>query len=155
MLHAGAQIDIMRQAVRYMPVSDVTGASLTAIKDLVRRHQKIISLSNDIEKLYSPIALLQILWNTLIICCAGFLIIIVSTADIVPRGSTSNSFLSVRLQGLSKDEDGTDLSKSLLPGIVKILEVFVFCYAGEYLSAKVRKEFSHVLKVAKHFLRHA
>jgi len=53
-------------------------SSLDAIKDLVNRHQRIIDLSEDIEDLFSNIALLQFIWNTLVICCIGFVIVIVS-----------------------------------------------------------------------------
>jgi len=53
-------------------------SSLTAIKDLINRHQRIIDLSDNIEDLFSNIALLQFIWNTLVICCIGFVIVIVS-----------------------------------------------------------------------------
>lgn len=53
-------------------------ASLAAIKILINRHQRIIDLSDNIEDLFSNIALLQFIWNTLVICCIGFLIVIVS-----------------------------------------------------------------------------
>lgn len=51
---------------------------LIIIKDLICKHQRIIALSDNIENLYNQIALMQFLWNTLVICCTGFLIIIVS-----------------------------------------------------------------------------
>lgn len=74
----GGQIDIMRQTI-IEEVSKSTGSdnSLTAIKNLIHKHRKIITISNDIENLFSSISLMQLLWNTLIICCAGFMIIIV------------------------------------------------------------------------------
>lgn len=50
----------------------------TTIKALVRRHQRIIALSTDIESLFSYIALMQFLWNTLVICSLGFIIVSVS-----------------------------------------------------------------------------
>lgn len=50
----------------------------TSIKTLIHRHQRIIALSADIETLFSYIALMQFLWNTLVICCLGFLIVTVS-----------------------------------------------------------------------------
>jgi len=53
-------------------------SSLTAIKVLINRHQRIIDLSDNIEDLFSNMALLQFVWNTLVICCIGFLIVIVS-----------------------------------------------------------------------------
>lgn len=84
-LHVGGQIDIMKQALKQMSASNGTDTSLPVIRDLICRHQKIITMSNSIETVFSFIALMQLLWNTLIICCAGFLIIIVSKIDFVSR----------------------------------------------------------------------
>lgn len=69
----------MRQG--FMEISSkkhTSKSSLAAIKDLINRHQKIIDLSDNIEDLFSNIALLQFIWNTLVICCIGFVIVIVS-----------------------------------------------------------------------------
>jgi len=49
------------------------------VKTLIIRHQHIITFSKNIETLYSNIALIQFVSNTLVICCLGFLIVIVST----------------------------------------------------------------------------
>lgn len=68
----------MRQAVVDVPSSNDLDTSLIVINDLIHRHRKIIALSDDIETLFSSIALMQFLWNTLIICCSGVMIIIVS-----------------------------------------------------------------------------
>lgn len=57
--------------------NDESGISLT-VNNLIHRHRKIITLSDDIENLFSTIALLQLLWNTLIICFTGFMMIFVS-----------------------------------------------------------------------------
>nr|XP_012219960.1 PREDICTED: odorant receptor 82a-like [Linepithema humile] len=114
-LHVGGQIDIMRQAIIEMSSSTSPDISLTVIRNLIHKHRKIITLSEDIENLFSSISLMQLLWNTLIICCAGFMIIIT-----LSHKSTAG------------------LIKSVLLYVAKTLEVFVFCYAGEYLSAKSR-----------------
>jgi len=60
------------------PENNAPKTSLASIKTLINRHQRIIDLSNNIEDLFSNIALLQFIWNTLVICCIGFLIVIVS-----------------------------------------------------------------------------
>jgi len=65
-------------------------SSLAAIKVLINRHQRIIDLSDNIEDLFSNVALLQFVWNTLVICCIGFLIVIVSCIILL-------SFLSLAL----------------------------------------------------------
>lgn len=52
--------------------------SLRNVKSLIDLHCQIILSSENIENLFSYIALMQLLCNTLIICCIGFLIIVVS-----------------------------------------------------------------------------
>ncbi|XP_077261549.1 odorant receptor 82a-like isoform X1 [Temnothorax americanus] len=114
-IHVGGQVDIMRQAVTEVHSNnDELGSSLSIINNLIHRHQKIITLSDDIESLFSSIALMQLLWNTLIICFTGFMIII----------------------ALSTNKGAMVLIKSMFLYIAKTLEVFVFCYAGEFLSFK-------------------
>ncbi|XP_018401473.1 PREDICTED: uncharacterized protein LOC108778717 [Cyphomyrmex costatus] len=113
-LHVGGQVDIMRRAIMDVHSNDKLGTSLTVLRDLIHRHRKIITLSNDIETLFSFIALLQLLWNTLIICFCGFMIIV----------------------ALSSNKGIMVLIKSVFLYTAKTLEVFVFCYAGEFLSSK-------------------
>ncbi|XP_012219956.1 odorant receptor 13a-like isoform X1 [Linepithema humile] len=114
-LHVSGQIDIMRKGLlEISPEKNTPEASLAAIKILINRHQRIIDLSDNIEDLFSNIALLQFIWNTLVICCIGFLIVI----------------------SVGTDEGATVITKSLIFYVAITLEAFVFCYAGEYLSAK-------------------
>ncbi|XP_019699264.1 odorant receptor 82a-like [Harpegnathos saltator] len=114
-LHVSGQIDIMRQDLAEISGNKYdAGTSLIVIKDLIYRHQKIISLSENIENLFSYIALMQLLWNTLVICCTGFVIIITIGTDV----------------GI------TTLFKSVSFYIAITLEAFIFCFAGEFLSAK-------------------
>lgn len=78
-LHVSGQIDTMRQDIIEISNSNYdTGTFFTVVRSLIYKHQKIIALSENIENLYSYIALMQLLWNTLVICCTGFVIIIVS-----------------------------------------------------------------------------
>ncbi|XP_011862401.1 PREDICTED: odorant receptor 9a-like isoform X2 [Vollenhovia emeryi] len=114
-LHVSGQIDIMRQG--FMEISSkksTSKSSLAVIKDLINRHQRIIDLSDHIEDLFSNIALMQFIWNTLVICCIGFVIVI----------------------SIGTEEGATMITKSLIFYVAITLEAFVFCYAGEYLSAK-------------------
>lgn len=83
-LHVGGQIDIMRQEAT-RKVSDNSNSTVIEIKNLIFRHQKIINLSDDIENLFLLISLMQFLWNTLIICCSGFMIIIVNIINCVSK----------------------------------------------------------------------
>jgi len=78
-LHTSGQIDIIRQKLVKITRKDIEhGMTENVIKTLVMRHQKIIFFSNNIEALFSNIALMQFVSNTLVICCLGFLIVIVS-----------------------------------------------------------------------------
>jgi len=73
------QIDIMQQDLIEISNGKYDRDTfLVVIKDLIYKHQKIITLSKNIENLYTHIALMQVLWNTLVMCCTGFVIIIVS-----------------------------------------------------------------------------
>ncbi|XP_032669825.1 odorant receptor 82a-like [Odontomachus brunneus] len=114
-LHVSGQIDIMRQDLaEFFHNKSDPDTFFIIIKDLIRKHQNIIALSENIENLFSSIALMQILWNSVVMCCTGFVIIITIDNDI----------------GL------TGLLKSVSYYMAITLEAFVFCFAGEFLSAK-------------------
>ncbi|XP_011148031.2 odorant receptor 4-like isoform X2 [Harpegnathos saltator] len=115
-LHVSGQIDIMCQGLREISVTSKSVTSATRL--LIERHQRIISLSNNIDKFFSFVAMIQFLWNTVVICTIGFMIVI----------------------SLSTDMDGKSgiLIQSIIPYIAVTLEAFVFCFAGEYLSIKSR-----------------
>jgi hypothetical protein len=69
----------VRQKLGKITQKDIErGVTESVVKTLVVQHQKIISFSNNIEALFSSIALIQFVSNTLVICCLGLLIIIVS-----------------------------------------------------------------------------
>lgn len=75
-LHVSGQIDIMCQELK--EISTMSKSSSVSTKSLVARHQKIISLSKNIENFFSFVALLQFVWNTFVICALGFMVVIVS-----------------------------------------------------------------------------
>ncbi|XP_012063167.1 PREDICTED: odorant receptor 4-like [Atta cephalotes] len=111
-LHVSGQIDIMCQELKAIP--SITKSSST--KSLVVRHQKIISLSKNIESFFSFVALLQFVWNTFVICAIGFMVVI-----------------SLDMNMTSKFEI---LVQFIIPYFAVTIEAFVFCFAGEYLSTK-------------------
>ncbi|KAG7207069.1 hypothetical protein KM043_000951 [Ampulex compressa] len=110
-LHLGGQIDIVRK-----DISRVSSAGRKEIGRLIDRHREIITFSRNIERLFTYIALMQFVSNTAVICCLGFLILIsIGTAD------------------------GTAmLLKAAVFYIAINADAFIFCFAGEYLSAKSR-----------------
>ncbi|XP_018364807.1 PREDICTED: odorant receptor 13a-like [Trachymyrmex cornetzi] len=115
-LHVSGQIDILRRellAIRGNGISQ-RDSIVTSVRLVIIRHQKIITLSDNIEELYSDIALMQFLSNTVVICCIGFTII----ASLVRDGAT------------------VVILKSAIFYVAVTLEAFIFCFTGEYLSAK-------------------
>ncbi|XP_076640936.1 odorant receptor 10-like isoform X8 [Halictus rubicundus] len=108
-LHAGCVIDILCNIIRHISSQEGGQFRFVAI-----RHQEIILFTQRIERLFTYIALCQLLTNTLIICCLGFLFI---TALQVENGLPL-------------------ILKSFLFYVVICLEIFVYCFAGEYLNTK-------------------
>nr|XP_033337565.1 odorant receptor 4-like [Megalopta genalis] len=108
-LHAGCVIDILCCIVKRTSAQDDGQFRFVAM-----RHQEIILFTERIERLFTYIALSQLLSNTLIICCLGFLFI---TALQIENGLPL-------------------ILKSCIFYIVICLEIFVYCFAGEYLDIK-------------------
>lgn len=52
--------------------------SSVIIKRIIKKHQNIIIFSENLENLYSPIALILFVSDTLIICFVGFVLVVVS-----------------------------------------------------------------------------
>ncbi|RLU25262.1 ObirOr5-V24 [Ooceraea biroi] len=114
-LHVSGQIDIMQQNL--IEISNKKydrSIFLAVIKTFIYKHQRIIILSENIENLFTHIALVQILWNTVVMCCTGFVIIIM----------------------IDNGEGVIGLIKPVSYYFAITLEAFVFCFAGEFLSAK-------------------
>ncbi|XP_024222882.1 odorant receptor 4-like, partial [Bombus impatiens] len=110
-LHLGCQIDIMCQNL-----TDVFPKNENKLKFFIIRYQEIITFAEKIEKLFTYIALSQLVSNTVNTCCEGFLIVLAVNDE----------------SGLAIDI----LIKSILFYIVICLEVFIYCFAGEYLRTK-------------------
>ncbi|GAB1863052.1 Odorant receptor [Camponotus japonicus] len=114
-LHIDGQIDILRdwllKAFSKNMILTVDGITM---RMLITKHQRIITFSENIENLYTYIALILFVSDTLIICCLGFIIV---TSINTPGG------LAI-------------LVRSVLYYFVINLEAFIYCFAGEYLSAK-------------------
>ncbi|KAL6254507.1 hypothetical protein P5V15_014560 [Pogonomyrmex californicus] len=116
-LHVCGQIDIVTQKLSEIRRKDIERDMNRniGVKMLIVRHQNIISFSKNIEALFSNIALLQFVSNTLVICCLGFVIVI----------------------SIGRPGGSSMLIKSVFFYIVMSMEAFIFCFLGEYLSTKV------------------
>lgn len=74
------QIDILRRDLLAICFNEDSqrDSIVTSIRLLIHRHQRIITFSDNIDELYSDIALMQFLSNTVVMCCIGFTIISVN-----------------------------------------------------------------------------
>ncbi|XP_011694591.1 PREDICTED: odorant receptor 4-like [Wasmannia auropunctata] len=116
-LHVGGQMNILLSWLMELGLKDVEekhNSFVTVMTKIIRKHQKIIKLSENIESLYSYIALLQFASNTVMICSLGFLIV----------------------TAIGSPDATEQIVRSLLFYAVTNLEAFIFCFAGEYLSNK-------------------
>ncbi|XP_025073100.1 odorant receptor 22c-like [Pogonomyrmex barbatus] len=114
-IHICGQIDILREWLANIFSKKMAGSmDEITMRSLIIKHQRIIIFAENIENLYTYIALMMLLSDTLIICCLGF--IIVTSLD------TPNA--------------AAILVKSVLFYITINLEAFIYCFSGEYLSAK-------------------
>lgn len=81
MLHISGQIDIVNHDLCELFSPKYEHKSYReAAGRLIRKHQNLIALSNDIENLFSYIALMQFFTNTLVICCIAVVIVTVSVS---------------------------------------------------------------------------
>ncbi|XP_071643359.1 odorant receptor 67a-like [Temnothorax longispinosus] len=114
-LHISGQIDILRKSVtEIFPKEGKCSPSRSMVKEMIKKHQKVIIFSEHIEDLYSYIALVLFVSDTLIICCLGF-------AIVASIGQPNASKIILR---------------TLLFYFNTNLEAFIFCFAGEHLSDK-------------------
>ncbi|XP_032669853.1 odorant receptor 13a-like [Odontomachus brunneus] len=112
-LHASGQIDIICQEFKAFSENvSYCGSSGHNIGIMIEKHNKIISFSENVSKLFSLVALIQILLNTTVICALGFVLM------------------------ASGKEIGIGLLKTIFAYSAIVMEVFLFCFVGEYLSLK-------------------
>ncbi|XP_012523055.2 LOW QUALITY PROTEIN: odorant receptor 22c [Monomorium pharaonis] len=113
-LHVSGQIDIICEEFKNISKNILFYGSSVPFGMLIERHNKVISFSDNIEQLFSFIALMQVVWNTLVICCLGFVFIIS-----IYNGA--GVFM---------------LMKTVLAYLAITTEAFLICFVGEYLSHK-------------------
>ncbi|XP_024876766.1 odorant receptor 13a-like isoform X1 [Temnothorax curvispinosus] len=114
-LHISGQIDILRKSVMDIFPKEGNGRlSRFVVQKIIKKHQEIIIFSEHIEDLYSYIAMVLFVTDTLIICCLGFTIV----------------------AAIGRPDALNNIIKTLLFYFLMNSEAFIFCFAGEYLSAK-------------------
>ncbi|XP_071568987.1 odorant receptor 4-like [Temnothorax nylanderi] len=113
--HVSGQIDILCQEFKTISGKTFSYETCTStLGTLIERQNRVYVFSENIEKLFSFIALMQVIWNTLVICSLGFIIIIsfyIETSVIT-------------------------IVKTILTYFAVIMEIFILCFAGEYLNLK-------------------
>nr|XP_033337649.1 odorant receptor 4-like [Megalopta genalis] len=114
-LHVGGQIEVIHQVLAGIQLKGIKrGLQKSTFKYLFKKHQNIIDFTKYIESLFSFIALMQMVCNTISICCIGFMMMI-----------SFDSNDNVRM-----------MIKILFFYLCIAMEAFIFCYSGEYLSNK-------------------
>ncbi|KAG5331794.1 OR13A protein, partial [Acromyrmex charruanus] len=114
-LHICGQIDILREwLTKIFSKNSADSMNEITMKSLITKHQRIIVFADNIETLYTYIAMMMLLSDTIIICCLGF---IIATSLDTPNAAAI-------------------LVKSVLFYISMNVEAFIYCFCGEYLSAK-------------------
>ncbi|XP_014480018.1 PREDICTED: odorant receptor 22c-like [Dinoponera quadriceps] len=114
-LHIGGQIEILQDWLKSAFSRNKSEQSDEITPQLlITKHQQIIMFSENIENLYTSIAFMVLLSDTMIICCLGFVIV----------------------TSLNEPNAAAILVKCIMFYITMNFEVFLYCYAGEYLSAK-------------------
>ncbi|XP_050458063.1 odorant receptor 13a-like [Cataglyphis hispanica] len=116
-LHVGGQVEILQSWLSQLipkKLENKEESLITATNKIIRKHNKIIQFSENIETLYAYIALYLFVSDIILICSIAFLII---TALGTPNAVKT-------------------IMKCLLFFSDTNLEAFIFCYAGEYLSNK-------------------
>jgi hypothetical protein len=78
-LHVASQIDILcDRLTEILNNHNEEQLRITIIKNLIAKHQRIISLFENVESVFTLISLLQFFFNTVVICFVGFLLVTVS-----------------------------------------------------------------------------
>ncbi|XP_024891708.1 odorant receptor 4-like [Temnothorax curvispinosus] len=114
-LHISGQIDILRKSVlELFPKENKCSTNRSMVKRVIKKHQTIITFSEHIEDLYSYMSMVLFISDTFLICCLGFTMV-----TSIGRPNASESII-----------------RNFLFYLAVNIEVFIFCFAGEYLSAK-------------------
>ncbi|KAI4496017.1 hypothetical protein M0802_008232 [Mischocyttarus mexicanus] len=115
LLHVDGQVEIICQMLS--DISKMARDRLSCNKTfrpLINRHQKVITFAENIENIFSYIALMQFLSNTLVIGLLGFLIV----------------------TSLDSEQKSVILARTIPYYILVNLEAFVLCFAGEFVRSK-------------------
>ncbi|XP_024870425.1 odorant receptor 22c-like [Temnothorax curvispinosus] len=113
-IHVCGQIDILRESLTNISKCSADSMDKFTLRSLIIKHQRIIIFAENIETLFTYIAFMMLLSDTIIICCLGFIIV----------------------SSLNTPNAAAILVKTLIYYISMNVEAFIYCFCGEHLSAK-------------------
>ncbi|XP_070150951.1 odorant receptor 4-like [Polyergus mexicanus] len=118
-LHVGGQIDILcKWLIDMFPtegkLSKESKLSPLIVEKVIKKHQQIITFSAYIEELYTNIAMVLFVSDTLIICCLGYILV----------------------ASLGTPDPMRIIMRTILFYVVSIMESFIYCFTGDYLTNK-------------------
>ncbi|XP_011705112.1 PREDICTED: odorant receptor 4-like [Wasmannia auropunctata] len=118
--HVAGQINIVRCWLTQLAPSKVDSKNDTiaiAMAKIIQKHKKIIRLSENIESLFTNIALMLFVSNSIMICLSAFQVV-------MAIGSVNAT---------------QQIVKSVFFYIITNLEAYIFCYAGEHVKNKSKE----------------
>ncbi|XP_072750446.1 odorant receptor Or1-like [Anoplolepis gracilipes] len=118
-LHVGGQIDILRKWLMDMfpkegKLSEESTLSPLIVEKVIKKHQQIIIFSEHIEEMYTNIAMVLFVSDTLIICCLGYILV----------------------ASIGSPDAVNIIMRTILFYVVSIMESFIYCFTGDYLTEK-------------------
>ncbi|XP_078049812.1 uncharacterized protein LOC144476576 [Augochlora pura] len=109
-LHMGCQIDILCHVM----TSIASSKDEKTFRSVAERHQELIAFSEEIEQMFTYISFAQLISNTMCLCCLGYLVVI----------------------SVKEGSEAAQLIKFCLYYVGTCIEIFTYCFAGEYLNVK-------------------
>ncbi|XP_017882995.2 uncharacterized protein LOC108626689 [Ceratina calcarata] len=115
-IHVAARIDVITEKLKQdLDSRNEKEARLTSMRNIIVKHERVISLSENIENLFTMIALAQFLLDITVICFISF--VLVTSLD-------TGQFFTI-------------LSRTFSYYLSMNFEALILCYTGEYLTTKV------------------
>ncbi|XP_026670829.1 odorant receptor 4-like [Ceratina calcarata] len=114
-IHVAARIEVITEKLKQdLDCRNEKEARLMSMRGIIVKHERVIVLSENIETLFTMVALAQFLYNTIVMCFIGF--VLVTALD------TGQFF--------------TALSRTFSFYLSVNFEALILCYTGEYLTTK-------------------
>ncbi|XP_019699244.1 odorant receptor 22c-like isoform X2 [Harpegnathos saltator] len=145
-LHASGQINIICEEIKTTSENMIDPESFASTtKMLIEKHNRIITFSENVDRLFSFIALMQVLSNTSSTCLLVLATMSVSIAVsqrvfeyVLIEIIIYSTFPNLLMRQFLDDENNVGLLKTIFAYTGMTTEIFIYCFVGEYLSHKSR-----------------